>query len=70
MTVDKAGMIELYTFLKEYKLFGFRNTENITDKRKPKGLAVALFVAAVFPIFCKCFSIVFYILLCHIYSFF
>jgi hypothetical protein len=33
-------------------------------------LAVALFVPAVFPIFCKCFSIVFYILLCHIYSFF
>ncbi len=55
MTVNKARVVELHALLKQYKLFGFCNTENVTNKGKPKGLAIALFVATVFPIFRKGF---------------
>ena len=55
MTVNKARVVELYTLLKQYKLFGFCNTENVTNKGEPKGLAIAFFVATVFPIFRKGF---------------
>ena len=51
MAVDKAGVVELHALLKQYKFFGFCNAEDITDEGEPKGLAVALFVAALFPVF-------------------
>jgi hypothetical protein len=33
MSVDKARVVELYAFLKEYKLFGLCNSENVTNER-------------------------------------
>ena len=65
MTVNKAGMVQLYAFFKQYKLFGLRNAQHVTCKRKPKGLAVALFVTTIFPIFRKGFCGSFSIYICH-----
>ena len=55
MTINKARVVEFHSLFKEYKFFRLGNSKDITGKRKPKRLRVALFVAALFPIFRKGF---------------
>lgn len=55
MAVNKACVVKFHTLLEQNKLFGFLHAEDLTNKGKPKGLAVAFLVAAVFPVISKGF---------------